>query len=74
MHATDEPPFVGESPDEENQREEPDLMAAIRRAAQRASDAGYGGETFEVVVEMDVLPHNQHIKTMRAIANPSGSR
>jgi hypothetical protein len=72
MHQQGEqPPFVGESP-EEGRAEEPDLMTAIHRAAERASDAGFGGQRFEVAVEVDVLEHNQYIKTMRAIINPSG--
>jgi hypothetical protein len=68
----EEPPFVGESP-EEGVTEEPDLMAAIHRAAERASNAGYGGRTFQVAVEVDVLEHNQYVKTMRAIIDTGGS-
>jgi hypothetical protein len=64
--------FVGESPPTEGTEEEPDLMTAIHRAAHAAGEAGYGGRSFDIKVEVDLLEHNQWIKTMRVIITPHG--
>ncbi len=63
--------FVGESPPTEESDERPDLTQAIERAAHAAGDAGYGGRSFDLKVEVDLLEHNQWIKTMRVIITPN---
>jgi hypothetical protein len=64
--------FVGESPpsDDVDSEEEPDFMAAVHRAVDAAGEAGYGGRSFDIKVEVDLLEHNQWIKTMRVIITP----
>jgi hypothetical protein len=62
--------FVGESPPNEESDERPDLMQAIERAAHAAGEAGHGGSSFDLKVEIDLLEHNQWIKTMRVIVTP----
>jgi hypothetical protein len=64
--------FIGESPDEENQDETPDLMTAIERAATAAGEADKGGLTYEIAVEVDVSTTNQWVKQMRVIITPHG--
>jgi hypothetical protein len=64
--------FQGESPPTTDSEERPDLQRAIDRAAHAAGEAGHGGRSFDVKIEVDLLEHNQWIKTMRVIITPHG--
>ena len=63
----DGPPFTGTSPDETISRDEkPDLSLAIDRAAEKAAQAGYAGQPFNLSVVVVPKEKNQWIRTYQA--------